>query len=67
MNAPIPTAQISAVVQEVDDAARTIRDCDVEKEIARKKALAAARKLVSTLETPAETAFLHAFGVRTLF
>ena len=64
MNNSTPTAQISIIVRELNDACTTIKNSDLQKEAARLKAISAARDLVGKLESPAETIFRDAFSVR---
>lgn len=65
MNNSIQTAEISAVVQELNKACTVISDSDRQKEAARLRALSAAKDLVVKLQTPAETIFQLTFSVRT--
>ena len=63
LNAP----QISAIVGEIDSAAKALQDLDVAKDSARKRALAAAKNLVIALESPIEMIYQHAFSVNVSF
>lgn len=67
MNIPTQNAQISSIVNEIDSAAKAIRDGEEEIKKARKRTLLAARDLVATLEDPIETVFKHAFSVSASF
>ena len=67
MNNSIQTAQISNIVQELNNACTVIKDSDQQKEAARLRALSAAKDLVSKLENPAETIFQHAFSVSIVY
>ena len=63
----LDTPRISAIVAEIDSAAKAIQDSDVAKDSARKRALAAAKDLVIALESPIEMIYQHAFGVNVSF
>ena len=61
------TPQISAIMAEIDTAAKAIQDLDVAKDSARKRALVAAKNLVVALESPIEMIYQHAFNVNFSF
>ena len=63
MNALNPAQQIVSIVKEIDSATKAIQDSDTAKDVARKRAIAAAEDLLSTLKTPVEVIQQHAFSV----
>ena len=59
---------VSSLVQEINESVKDLTSDDAFKNgEARVKVQEAARKLVSTLESPPEAIFRHAFEVRSLF
>ena len=66
MNHSTSTAQVSIIVQELNNACTIIKNSELQKEAARLRAISAAKDLVAKLESPAETIFRDAFSVRIL-
>ena len=66
MNHSTSTAQVSIIVQELNNACTIIKNSELQKEAARLRAISAAKDLVAKLENPAETIFRDAFSVRIL-
>ena len=66
MNTSLQTAQISSIVQELNNACTIISDADLQYEAARLRAISAAKDLVAKLENPPEIILQHAFSVRTV-